>query len=179
MKLLVIDDSPEILEIVRDIFEPEGYTVITSGDSFQALELLAKHSIDCVILDLVMPILEGTHLISIMHEKYAHVPVIVLSGHIDNEQELIKKGAYAVIRKPPVITSLITTVENAIHDAKNSITFVFHHTQLKQIKDTVTARLIALALKKCKGNQLKAARVLGISRQCLIRYMNKYKLAVH
>lgn len=174
--VLVIDDSHEHLEIVQDIFQTEGFHVTTCDSSVHALTLLAQNKYDCVITDLKIPILEGKHLVGIIHDKYPKVPVVVLSGYVDDSEDLTQKGAYAVLHKPPNIIELVSTVQNAIHDAAHSVSFVFNHTNLKKINDTIIARLTALALKKCKGNQAKAATMLSISRQSFIRYMKKYHL---
>ena len=178
MKLLVIDDSLEQLENIQDIFEKEGYQVFTSSNAFHSLQFLSSNKVDCVILDLKMPLLEGNHLLTVLHEKYPNLPIIILSAYVDNEDDLMQKGAYAVIRKSPDIHSLILTVENAIHESSRSLTFVFDNTDLKKVKNTIISRLVALALKKNNGNQSKAASSLGISRQCLIRYMKKYKIGI-
>ena len=178
MRLLVIDDSPEHLENIQDIFEKEGYTVHTSSNAFHALQYLSINRVDCILLDLKMPLLEGEHLLSVLHEKYTHVPIIILSAYIKNEDDLIQKGAYAVVKKSPDIQNLIRTVENAIHESSHTLTFVFDNTNLKKIKNTVISRLVALALKKCNGNQCKASALLGISRQSFIRYMKKYKIGI-
>jgi DNA-binding NtrC family response regulator len=175
--VLVVDDSHEHLEIIQDIFQAEGFQVTTCDSSVHALTLLANNTYDCVISDLKIPILEGKHLVAIIHDKYPKIPVVVLSGYVDDADDLTEKGAYAVLHKPPNITELVTTVQNAIHDAADSVSFVFTHTDLKKINDTIIARLTALALKKCKGNQAKAAHMLSISRQSFIRYMKKYHLA--
>ena len=178
MRLLVIDDSLEHLENIQDIFEKEGYTVYTSSNAFHALQSLSINRVDCILLDLKMPLLEGSHLLSVLHEKYSHVPIIILSAYIENEDDLIQTGAYAVVKKSPDIQSLIRTVESAIHESSRTLTFVFDSTNLKKIKNTVISRLVALALKKCKGNQCKSSKLLGISRQSLIRYMKKYRIGL-
>ncbi len=178
MKILVVDDEKEHLEIMHDIFESEGYSVSVCMDGFHALEALTKHKFDCVLLDLRMPIFEGHHLLPVIHEKYPSLPIIIISGHIEDEDELLAKGAYAVLLKSPHISSLISTVETAIHESKNAITFSFNHINLNQIKNSVVSRLVTLALKKCHGNQLRAAASLGISRQSFIRYMKKYRISV-
>ncbi len=179
MKLLVIDDSTEQLENIQDIFEKEGYQVYISSNAFQALQFLSSNKINCVILDLKMPLLEGDHLLTVLHEKYPHIPVIILSAYINDnvEKDLIQKGAYAVIKKSNDIYYLIQSVENAIHEFSRSITFVFNNSNLKKIKNTIISRLVSLALKKSNGNQIKASGILGISRQSLIRYMKKYKIS--
>ena len=176
IKILAIDDSKEHLEIVEDIFISEGYKIVCCQDAYKALTLLEDAKFDCIISDLKMPVIEGTHLLNIAREKYPQTPVIILSAYVVDEAELLEKGAYAVLRKPPSIQTLISTVENAISDSASSIAFVFNHTNLKDITNKITSRLILVALKKSKGNQLKAAKLLGISRQSLIRYIKKYNL---
>ena len=177
MHLLVIDDSQEHLEVLKDIFEPEGYRVTTSENAFHALEILSEEKIHCIITDRRMPHISGDHFIEIVKEKHPAIPVIILSAYVENDKnELIDKGAYAVLSKPPNITFLVASVENAIHKNDEAITFVFSNTNLKNIKNTVISRLVTFALSKCRGNQVKASKLLGISRQSLIRYIQKFEL---
>ncbi len=171
MNLLVIDDSKEHLEVIEDIFSNEGYSVTSVNNAFEALRLLEEHKFDCVISDIDMPVLDGKHLLNVIKDKYETTPVVVLSAFIEDEQDLLDRGAYAVHIKPPNVTALVSSVANAINESSNSINFVFNHTNLNQIKMTVVTRLVSLALKKTGGNQMKAAQMLGISRQSLIRYM--------
>jgi DNA-binding NtrC family response regulator len=175
-KLLIIDDSHEHLEIINDIFVTEGHSVTACDNSFDALKMLSENPFDCVISDLKIPVIDGHHLLSIIHEKHPEIPVVILSAYIEDETELINKGAYAVLKKPPNISSLISAVDNAVHDSANSVSFIFCHTELKKIQDTVISKMIRLALKKSNGNQAKAAQFLGISRQSLIRYIKKFKM---
>lgn len=53
--ILVVDDEPEIVEILRDYLEADGFRVLTSPDGSTALDMLGRESVDCVLLDVTMP----------------------------------------------------------------------------------------------------------------------------
>ncbi len=176
MDILLVDDSKEHLSIVEDIFRVEGYNVRTVSDAFSALKELENYKFDLVVTDLNIPVLDGHHLIQIVKSKYPNIPIIVLSAYVDDPEELKELGVYAVLSKPPNVNELLDVVENAINDLYNAVSFVFTHTDLKRIREEVTKRMIKLALRKNLGSQVKAAKMLKISRQSLIRYMREYGL---
>lgn len=176
MTILVIDDSPEHLEILQDILENEGYKTVTALNAYDGLCILEKVKVHCIILDIAMPVLSGTDLLPVLKEKCPSVPVIVVTGSSESDSLILEKGAFAVFRKPANIDLLVRSLEDAIHDAACAITFVFNHTNLKTITSNIISRMLVLALRKTQGNQVKAAKLLGISRQGLIRYIKKFNL---
>ena len=79
-KLLIVDDEAGYREVLKAIFEDEGYSVTTASDGRKALEMLTRDSApDVVILDLVLPVLDGNHVYRTMQAdpKLAKIPVVV------------------------------------------------------------------------------------------------------
>lgn len=59
MKILLVDDEPQYRMLVRDILEGEGWTVFTAGNGEEALAIIAEASIDIVVSDVYMPVMDG------------------------------------------------------------------------------------------------------------------------
>lgn len=77
--VLVVDDEAEIVELMRDFLEADGFTVLTAGDGEGALALLAGDSVDCVLLDVMMPGISGFEVVRRIRET-GDVPILFLSA---------------------------------------------------------------------------------------------------
>ena len=97
----VVDDDPDILDLVETMLEMEGHQVVTFDSGLAALEALRAKSPDLVILDITMPGMDGIELLRQLRLK-SQVPVIFLTGKSDEVDELLalKHGADDFIRKP-------------------------------------------------------------------------------
>src|SRR5262249_37672142 len=100
----VVDDDPDILDLVETMLEMEGHQVITFDSSPAALETLRAKSPDLVILDIKMPEMDGIELLRQLRLK-SRVPVIFLTGKLDEVDELLalKLGAddFPTCLRPP------------------------------------------------------------------------------
>jgi len=83
-KILVVDDDPDILEAITLILEARGYQVVTARDGIDALNKLKEEKPDLMILDLMMPRLDGFGVCKELKDprwsKYSHIPIIILSS---------------------------------------------------------------------------------------------------
>ncbi len=113
MNILIIDDEQEILECISEILEAEGHAITVSQTSEASLVRLAEKHYDLVITDLRMPEIDGNYLIEIIKAKFPELPIIVLSGHIESEDDLFKIGACTVLSKPVSIDRLLLAVNEA------------------------------------------------------------------
>ena len=83
-KILVVDDDPEIREAISLILEANGYKLVTAQDGIDGLNKLKEEKPDLMILDLLMPGLDGFGVCKELKDprwsKYAHIPIIILSS---------------------------------------------------------------------------------------------------
>ena len=83
-KILVVDDDPDVLEAIAIILEANGYDVITARDGVDGLTKLKEEKPDLMILDLLMPKLDGFGVCKELKDprwaKYGHIPIIILSS---------------------------------------------------------------------------------------------------
>ena len=103
-KILITEDSPTILEILKSVLVEEGYEVIAATDGQQALELARAGKPDLIILDLLLPKVDGYKVCRMLKfdEKYKNIPIIMLTSRTNESDEKLGRevGADAYIRKP-------------------------------------------------------------------------------
>ncbi|ACY12660.1 two component, sigma54 specific, transcriptional regulator, Fis family [Haliangium ochraceum DSM 14365] len=120
--LLVIDDEPNILTTVRRALELEDYRVEVAGSGAIGLEKLAESDIDLVLLDVVMPGMDGLEVLRQVRERHPGVFVVMMSGNasIETAVQATKGGAHDFIEKPLSSDKLLLTVQNALSFAELS-----------------------------------------------------------
>jgi DNA-binding NtrC family response regulator len=118
--LLVIDDEPNILTTVRRALELEDYRVEVAGTGAIGLQKLDECDIDLVLLDVVMPELDGLEVLRRIRAAHPDVFVIMMSGNatIETAVQATKGGALDFIEKPLSSDKLLLTVQNALSYAK-------------------------------------------------------------
>jgi len=115
--ILVVDDEPDIRELVRDILVDEGYDVTTAENGGQARQARRQRRPDLVLLDIWMPDIDGISLLREWStEREQNIPVIMISGHgtVEMAVEATRLGAYDFLEKPLSLAKLILTVRHAL-----------------------------------------------------------------
>ena len=112
-KVLVADDDPAILRLVKAIVEKEGYTVITARDGKEAYKVLQSgESFIAAIFDVVMPYIQGTELVRYMQseKRLMKIPVIMMTAEQNSRlsSDSFAAGAVAFLPKPFTNTQLQT-----------------------------------------------------------------------
>ena len=116
--ILVVDDEPDIRQLVSEILEDEGYDVAVAESAEEAKELRRKRRPDLVLLDIWMPGEDGISLLKGWQKTGALCcPVIMMSGHgtIETAVEATRLGAYDFIEKPLSIAKMLLAIENALN----------------------------------------------------------------
>ena len=108
MRILVVDDEPSVAEVIAEAIRARGDGALVCLDATEALELLETTPVDGVFLDLVMPGLGGLAALARIRARHQNLPVVILSGHADEDQvkEALRLGAVEVVRKPAALTHL-------------------------------------------------------------------------
>ncbi len=115
--ILVVDDEPDIREIVKEILEDEGYEVSTAANAAEARERRRQRKPDLILLDIWMPDLDGISLLKEWKEAGGLPgPVVIMSGHgtVETAVEATRLGAYDFIEKPLTTAKLLLTVKRAL-----------------------------------------------------------------
>ncbi len=119
--ILVVDDEPDIRELIRDILVDEGFEVSVADCAKQANEARRSRRPDLVLLDIWMPDLDGISLLKQWNEEgELSFPVIMISGHgnIETAVEATRLGAYDFLEKPLSMAKLLLTIQRALDSAK-------------------------------------------------------------
>ena len=127
-KILVVDDDPDILEAIGIVLEANGYKVVTARDGVDGLTRLKEEKPDLMILDLLMPRLDGFGVCKELKDprwsKYAHIPIIILSSVREDASrrryELetgLQLDVDDYVEKPIEHTILLERVENILKKA--------------------------------------------------------------
>ncbi|KEK21999.1 response regulator transcription factor [Bacillus gaemokensis] len=99
--VLLVEDERRLREIVSDYFRNEGFEVIEAEDGKQALELFAEHTIDLIMLDIMLPEIDGWSVCRRIRKESA-VPIIMLTARSDEDDTLLgfELGADEYVTKP-------------------------------------------------------------------------------
>ena len=114
--ILIIDDEPGIRDTLAWIFEYEKHVVLTAESGSEGVKIINNGTpVDCILLDVKMPGMDGIETLQRIREIRADVPVIMISGHgtIETAVEATKLGAFDFLEKPPDREKLLLIVRNA------------------------------------------------------------------
>jgi two-component system alkaline phosphatase synthesis response regulator PhoP len=111
-KILLVDDEPEILEICRDYLKAASYDVVTAKDGMQGLSIFRRERPDLIVLDLMMPEMDGLDLCRAIRRE-RNVPIIMLTARVEETDKLIglELGADDYMTKPFSPRELVARVK--------------------------------------------------------------------
>ena len=118
-RILVVDDDSYVRKLVVSVLTQHGYIAVPAADAWQAMDLLQKHSIDLIVLDLRMPgPVDGEQLLFALRDQGNDTPIVVVSGWVDDElSENPPDCVHAVMRKPIDLDPFTSTVEGVLRKA--------------------------------------------------------------
>ena len=174
INILLVDDNPKYL---KDALPFYGYKVTTATDGLQALEKLSQQSFDIVLLDVIMPNMDGWETLKNIREnsKYKHVPVIMVTA-VSEDQKMIsglKTGADDYIIKPFILPNLLARMEAVLRRAKrtlpqNNVTI----SQINQFKTLTRREKDVLLLVTQGANNKSIADKLVLSEVTVKSHLN-------
>src|ERR1043166_6380518 len=117
-RILVVDDEPSIRMLIRTILQSEGHSITTASNGREALEMVIGNVPDLIVLDLMMPEMDGWHLLEELHIRglRRHTRVVIVSGHYDPQgvSEDRRAHAHHFLPKPFDPSSLIELINDAL-----------------------------------------------------------------
>jgi len=116
VRILVVDDSPDTLEILKRNLESLGYLVFTARGAVEAIKIIESSTVDLVITDLKMPEVDGLSLVRHIQENYKNMGVMMITGYpsIEGAVEAVKFGAEEYLSKPFTDEELFSAVSRVI-----------------------------------------------------------------
>ncbi|MDI6762175.1 MAG: sigma-54 dependent transcriptional regulator [Thermodesulfobacteriota bacterium] len=115
-KILLIDDSPEILDNLSEYLTSEGYDITTTSDGTSGISMIEKKFYDIILTDMKMPGADGMEVLKFMKEHSPESICIILTGYgtIKNAVEAIKSGAFDYLTKPVKMDEIVITLNRAL-----------------------------------------------------------------
>jgi len=115
-KILIIDDDVTALDIVDFLFEDHGFEVIRRADGISALECIEREAPDIVLIDLMMPKMNGQECIRQIRHKGLKLPIVAFTAVDDPEvhREAMEAGGNLVLTKPCKPTVLVKHIEQLL-----------------------------------------------------------------
>ncbi len=136
-RIMIVDDEEAIRDSLQGLFEDEDYHVDCAASGEEAVARFRKQPVDCLLLDIWMPGIDGLETLARLKLLDANVPVIMMSGHatIDTAVRATRQGAFDFVEKPLSSDRLLILVRNALEKRKLAL----ENSELKQ--QTVSVEL--------------------------------------
>jgi DNA-binding NtrC family response regulator len=114
-KVLLVDDEEDFLEVLAERMKNRGIEVSTATSATEAIRIAENESFDAIIVDLMMPEMDGLEALKLIKEKKPESQVILLTGHatIDKGIEAMKLGAFDFLEKPAEMSQLTEKIKKA------------------------------------------------------------------
>ncbi|MBI9076256.1 MAG: response regulator [Desulfatibacillum sp.] len=120
--ILVVDDEPQVLKVMKRMLEFSGYSVVAREDSVEALEIFgeAPYSFNAVFTDMCMPNMDGDVLSMRMKEIRPDIPIIMCTGYSElfSEDKAREAGLAGYLQKPIYHKQMVETLRQALAPAK-------------------------------------------------------------
>lgn len=115
-RILVVEDDIQIMRLLSDLLDREGFSVCRASDGIKALEILEIVSPDLILCDVIMPRMSGPQMVREMNARGMHVPVIFMSGYTDDRLTALDFDPVSVslVRKPFTAGVLLGRVRQAL-----------------------------------------------------------------
>jgi DNA-binding response OmpR family regulator len=119
-EIMVVDDDQDLRENLDEILSSAGFAVVLAAGGEEALERLARHRFDLVLLDLVMPGLGGMETLRRIREQMPRLPVIMFSAFasVENAVEAMRQGAQDYVTKPFRVETLLIAIRRTLEEAR-------------------------------------------------------------
>jgi DNA-binding NtrC family response regulator len=114
-RVLLVDDEQDFMDVLAERMQDRGMEVTTTTSPVTAVDMVADGNYDAIILDLMMPEMDGMETLSLLRERNPDLQIILLTGHATIEKgiEAMKLGAMDFLEKPIDIRTLNEKIKEA------------------------------------------------------------------
>jgi DNA-binding response OmpR family regulator len=109
-RVLVVDDDPDIRELLFTALEDEGFEVVPAGNGQEALTIIETFRPDVIVLDLMMPVMDGWQFAAELRKRDEDIPIILLSAARDLRTHAKALSAAEIIEKPFDLSELLPKI---------------------------------------------------------------------
>ena len=118
-KILVIEDEATLQKALNDVLSQEGYNVLSALDGMSGLDLALKENPDLILLDIILPKMDGFEVLKKLKEKNSQIPIIILTNlsDIDDIQKALDLGATTYLVKADFhLDDVLKKIKKTIED---------------------------------------------------------------
>ncbi len=143
IKILIADDDFEIAQLIKIYLNNEGYQVLTASNGREAMNLIAKESIQLIILDVMMPEMDGLEVVRAMRAEHG-IPILMLSAKTEDIDKILglTTGADDYMVKPFNALELIARVKSLLRRS------IYLNVQIQQAQDQDEIQIHSLNISK-------------------------------
>ena len=177
MKILVVDDEPDLLEQLRETLTSQRYDVDTADDGESALNRLFDNPYDLIILDIMLPIVDGLAILREIREANIATPVLMLTakGDVEDKIQGLDFGADDYLAKPFAMAELMARIRSLLRRASD------HRDPLLTVRDIALNTKTRQVIKSGKSLELtpKEFSILEFLLYNQNRVVSRFTLAEH
>jgi len=158
-RIMIVDDEQAIRSSLQGLFEDEEYLVSTAASGEEAIAKLRNAGVDCVLLDIWMPGIDGLETLARIQQISATMPVIMMSGHatIDTAVRATRLGAFDFLEKPLSSDRLLVQVRNAIEKRRmqqemHNLKACTPQQEIELVGNTPSVKLLRESVTKASAN---------------------------
>lgn len=121
-KVLIVEDSPEVSELIKAILSEKGYSTQTAANGADALQKIKKSMPSLIIADVIMPEMDGYVLLKTLQDdpQFSHIPVIILTARAKMEDTFKSLGVSSFLAKPVNADELLSEIARHLEEAPES-----------------------------------------------------------
>jgi CheY-like chemotaxis protein len=116
--LLVVDDEPTIRELIADVLRESGYQVQTAANGAQALQVMRREPPHAIVLDLMMPQIDGNAFVDLkgLNPRFEPIPILLVTATFGAQEAAQRLGARACLTKPFELDDLVNAVDELVRE---------------------------------------------------------------
>jgi len=114
--VLIVDDSAYQRRVIRKVVQRAGHQAMEVSDGQEALKVIPSKVPDCILMDLIMPVISGLGVLKALAGQGSRIPVIVVTADIQESvrKQCLELGAHTVLNKPINEDKLLSAIQNAL-----------------------------------------------------------------
>jgi len=118
IRLLLVDDEPDHLQLTADRLEPRGFDITAANSGTKAIKAAKKGRFDLALLDLRMPGMDGKEVLATLKKRHKFLEIVILTGHgsLESAVECTKLGAFDYLTKPFNLDQLLEVLKRAYEE---------------------------------------------------------------
>lgn len=161
-RILIVDDEPEIVEILCEFLEASGYSCLGARDGIEALEVMNSTSVAVVLTDILMPRMDGLALLREIRSLHPLVEVIMVTivHDLKTSVQTFKLGACDYLTKPLNLKEVLASVEEALEKRQLTLNLRKYQEMVERLVDEQVKEL-EIVYKKLRQTNLDSIRMLA------------------